>query len=150
MGTMYYFRRCIACGPENPIGFNIRFYQGDGYVYGKTIIDDRFAGYENIAHGGVLSILLDEVMAKALFAADIVAVTMEIKVKFRKEVLVGQNLTLKGYVEDLRSKVAFTHGEILLPDGSIAAEADAKFFITSGEKKEQMLAGLSKQNDNEY
>ncbi|MBD3234302.1 MAG: PaaI family thioesterase [candidate division Zixibacteria bacterium] len=148
MGTMYYFRHCIACGPENPIGFNIKFYKGDGFVYGKTIIDDRFEGYENIAHGGVLSILLDEVMAKALFAADIVAVTMEINVKFRREVLVGQQLTLKGFLTDVKRKVAFTHGKVLLPDGGVAAEANAKFFITSGEKKEQMLAGLSIQDDN--
>lgn len=142
MAKLYNYKHCIVCGRENPIGFNIKFEQGDGYVYGRVTPGRNYEGYNDTIHGGILTTLLDEVMVKALFMVDVISVTMEIKVRFRQPVHTGRPLIVKGYPGDIHSKAASARGEILLDDGTIAAEADGKFYILKQDKRQQMLTGL--------
>ncbi|PJA29823.1 MAG: hypothetical protein CO189_01250 [candidate division Zixibacteria bacterium CG_4_9_14_3_um_filter_46_8] len=143
MGKIYRYNNCIICGRDNPMGFNMDFISENGAVRGKVTPDRKFEGYGGILHGGIVSALLDEAMAKALFAVDIVSVTIGINVRFRKPVKIGQEITVRGEAGSIKKKVAFASGEILLPDGTIAAESEGKFFILEGVAKEQMLGELS-------
>jgi uncharacterized protein (TIGR00369 family) len=142
MAKLYRYKKCIVCGNENPIGFNIEFKEKDGCVYGKVNPGQHFEGYSEVIHGGILSTLLDEVMVKALFSIDIIAVTMEITVKFRKPAATGQELTIRGYPGEVKSKTARARGEVLIEDGSIAADADGIFYILKGDRRERMLATI--------
>ena len=143
MGELYRYRHCIVCGEDNPVGLNIEFFEGDGFVYGETTPGNNFEGYGDALHGGIISTLLDEVMVKALFAVDIISVTMEITIRFRKPVKIGQKLIIKGYPGKIKSKVAFASGQIELNDGAVAAEGKGKFYVLKGEEKRRMLADLT-------
>ncbi len=142
MGKLFRYKNCIVCGWENPIGFDIDFVEGNGYVYGRVVPGDKFEGYNGIIHGGIISTLLDEVMVKALFSMDIVSVTMEITVKFRKSVSIEQELLIKGYPGEIKDKIAFARAEAILPDKTIAADAEGKFYILKGEQKKKMIDEL--------
>ena len=84
-------QRCYVCGRENPAGLKVDF---EINTDAKTI-RARFQtlpehqGYEGVVHGGILSALLDEAMAKLAFTLDLPAVTAEITVKFRSPVTPG-------------------------------------------------------------
>jgi hypothetical protein len=61
---------CFACGSRNPQGLHLCFETGpDGCVAAPWQPSPIFQGYEGIIHGGIISTVLDEAMAKAVIAA---------------------------------------------------------------------------------
>jgi len=53
---------CFACGTANPIGLHLNFFRSGDYVCSEITLDRYHGGWENIAHGGIISTILDEVM----------------------------------------------------------------------------------------
>ncbi len=142
MTELWKYENCLVCGDKNEIGMNLPFdYDGEVAATEYTA-EARFEGYKEVLHGGILTALLDEVMAKAIFGKKILAATVEIKVKFKKPVKTGQNIRLEGKYTGERGSLIFASSRALLPDGSLAAEAEGKFFRLKGEKMEEWLAGL--------
>ncbi len=91
-------QRCYVCGTKNPIGLNVDFeIDKDARTIKALFIPaDLHQGYEGIVHGGILSSLLDEAMAKLAFSLGIPAVTAEITVKFKAPAIPGQELVVSG------------------------------------------------------
>ena len=127
------YSQCFVCGDKNPFGLNVEFYQKDDKVVGEYIVQDHFQGYKNILHGGILSALLDEVMIKSILAQDILTLTCEIKVRFKKPVKIGQRLFLEGKPTENKGKILLAEGKISDEDGEVVATAEGKFFRVEGE-----------------
>ncbi|MCK4428165.1 MAG: PaaI family thioesterase, partial [candidate division Zixibacteria bacterium] len=127
------YSQCFICGDKNPFGLNVEFYQKNDKVVGEYIVSDHFQGYKNILHGGILSALLDEVMIKSILAQDILTLTCEIKVRFRKPVKIGQRLFLEGKPTENKGRILLAEGKIRNEDDEIVATAEGKFFKAEGE-----------------
>ena len=79
--------RCAVCSEAGPCAMGLQFrLLGDGSVEEAFDCSDRFQGYPGMLHGGVISSLLDGAMTNCLFAHGIVAVTADLKVRFRHPV----------------------------------------------------------------
>lgn len=142
MAQLWKYENCLVCGDKNEIGMNLPFdYDGDVATTEYTA-EPRFEGYKEILHGGIVTALLDEVMAKAIFGRRILVATVEVKVKFKKPVKTGERIKLEGRCTGERGSLVFAASKATLPDGTVAAEAEGKFFRLEGEKKEEWLAGL--------
>jgi uncharacterized protein (TIGR00369 family) len=142
MIQLWKYENCLVCGDKNEIGMNLPFtYDGEAAATEYTA-EARFEGYKQILHGGILTALLDEVMAKAIFGKKILVATVEIKVKFKKPVKTGQKIRLEGKYTGERGSLVFATSRAILPDGSLAAEAEGKFFRLEAEKRQEWLAGL--------
>jgi uncharacterized protein (TIGR00369 family) len=88
---------CFACGTENPIGLNLRFYRLGEAVCADITLGKNYEGWENMAHGGILSTLLDEVMSwTILYFKRIFFVTRKMEVKYIKPALIGVPLQVRG------------------------------------------------------
>lgn len=122
---------CFACGPLNPIGLKLTFAEDPPGTY-ITHFTGRpeHQGYDGIIHGGILSTLLDEIMARYLYAKGMNAVTARLEVRYLKPTPVGVPLTIKGRILRQKGRIYETEGSIELPDGTITAEGSAKVFIT--------------------
>jgi uncharacterized protein (TIGR00369 family) len=136
------YSQCFICGDKNPFGLNVEFHQKDGKVVGEYVVQERFQGYKNILHGGILSSLLDEVMIKSILAQNILTLTCEIKVRFKKPVKIGQRLLLEGKSTENRSKIIFAEGKIINEDGETLATAEGKFFRAEGEMEKILAQSL--------
>lgn len=91
-------QRCYVCGKKNPNGLAVDF-EIDKEARSISALfrpADVHQGYEGIVHGGILSALLDEAMAKLAFSLGIPAVTAEITVKFRIPAAPGDELRVSG------------------------------------------------------
>ncbi len=119
---------CFVCGKDNPDGMQIDFVLDDNKAYSRFEIEKRFEGWNGIVHGGIITTLLDEVMAKACIASGYEAVTTDIETKFKKSVKVNKNLYLEGKVINRRKKLLFTEAKIKIDD-EVYAKANAKFWI---------------------
>ena len=92
---------CFACGTANPKGLNLQFYRQGDKVCAEITLDRTHEGWENIAHGGIVSTLLDEVMSWAiLYTKKDFYVTRKMDVKYVRPVMVGTSLTASGMVTD--------------------------------------------------
>jgi len=127
-------RYCFLCGLENPVGLKLAFYEfgaeGDRVV-ACYVAREEHQGYPGVLHGGIACALLDETIGRTLVRRDIWAVTVALKVRFRKPIPLGMPLTVVGEMVKLRSRTMEGRGEIRLPDGSVAATAEARYVRLS-------------------
>src|SRR5665213_2147558 len=60
-------RSCFVCGPDNPRGLRLAFQTNEsGEMTAEWIPEPEMEGYQGIVHGGIVSTVLDEAMAKAV------------------------------------------------------------------------------------
>ena len=90
--------RCYVCGNENPAGLGVDFEINRELrvISANFTPSDMHEGYEGIVHGGILSTLLDEAMAKLTVSLGIPAVTAEMKVTFKAPAAPGDELFVSG------------------------------------------------------
>ena len=56
-------QHCYCCGKKNERGLKLEFaYPKKGTAETSLIIPNYFTGWENLTHGGLISMLLDETM----------------------------------------------------------------------------------------
>ncbi len=126
---------CFGCGMENPFGLKLFFYQtDDGRVVTRFTPRDEYQGYPGVLHGGIVSTVLDEVLGRVCIAEGRWMVTARMEVRYRRPIPLGQPLTVVGEQVESRGRRMVAHGEIRLPDGSVAAEATATFIDLPPEK----------------
>jgi len=118
---------CFACGTDNPIGLMLRFHpDGDG-VCGDFTPHREHQGYKGIVHGGILSTLLDEAMARLLINQGLNIVTVKMEIRYKKPLYVGERLTIKAALSERNGRLVQTKGRIFNEKGELAAVADATF-----------------------
>jgi len=135
---------CFVCGDKNPNGLKVHFYADGDEAVAECVADAQFQGYRNIFHGGVVSALLDEIMAKAILAQEIYPLTAEMTVRFKRAVPTGQRLFLRGRITSRRGRMFETAGELMDADGAVFATATGKYIEASGAMREVLLASLER------
>lgn len=58
-------RSCYVCGEANPDGFRARSFKVKERIELPFVAEERFAGWNQVIHGGIIATLLDEVMTWA-------------------------------------------------------------------------------------
>ncbi|MFW5787319.1 MAG: PaaI family thioesterase [Halanaerobiales bacterium] len=120
---------CFACGKDNPISLGLEFELVDDSTAETTFIPSpEHQGYNGMMHGGLVSTLLDEAMAKVLELNEIPAVTAELKTRFKEPVKIGEKLLITGKITDNYKKLYYTEAELKNKKGKILATAEAKFM----------------------
>lgn len=123
------YDRCFVCGKANPIGLKLDFtYDEAGAAYATLSVDQVFEGYPGVVHGGILSTLLDEVMAKAIIQSGKIAVTAKLSISYRKALNSGQTVEIKGWITKAKTRIISTAASISDESG-IYAEAEAVFVV---------------------
>jgi acyl-coenzyme A thioesterase PaaI-like protein len=126
--------RCFACGTANPIGLNLSFYQQGGYICSDITLGKNHGGWENMAHGGIASTLLDEVMSWAMiYFKRVFFVTRRMDIKYLRPVPLHTPLTAKGKIQEEKRPLCKAKGLIQDGDGNTLARAQAIFAILSQE-----------------
>ncbi len=118
---------CFACGPDNPIGLKLTFRQ-EGERYATTFTANRLLqGYQGIVHGGLVATVLDEVMARLVWAKYGPAATARLEVRYRCPAPVEQPIAVQGWITAERQggRVLETAAAARLADGTLLAEATA-------------------------
>lgn len=121
--------RCFACGRQNPSGLQLPILPLAEGVELDFVLDERFAGWAGIVHGGIVTTVLDELLAWACRNAGRDAVTAEIQVRFRKPLRVGCRFRGEGRIVSQRGRLLLARSWLLDDDGQVIAEASGKMMI---------------------
>ena len=138
------YSHCFVCGEKNQTGLQVKFYSDGKVVMAEYVPTERFSGYKDIFHGGVMAALLDEVMIKTLIAKEWVAVTTKLSLFYKRPAKLGEKIILKGEIIQNRKKIVTTKGEARNKQGELLAEAKGEYFIIEGELKEKLLESLER------
>lgn len=128
---------CFGCGRLNPNGLHLRFFRnpdGNG-VWAPWTPAREHEGFTGIAHGGIITTVLDEVMGWALYEKDIWAVTARLAASFRKPVEIGVATRASArIVNDAGRKIDLAADIRRASDDLLLAEATA-VFVRVGEDR---------------
>jgi acyl-coenzyme A thioesterase PaaI-like protein len=121
---------CFGCGKLNACGLQLEFHADDrGGVWAEFVPAERFEGYTGMVHGGIISTVLDEVMAWSLYRQQVWAVTAEMTVRYRAPIAVGERTRATGWEVSRRGRRIEMAGEIRRQrDGAMLATATALFI----------------------
>jgi uncharacterized protein (TIGR00369 family) len=128
---------CFACGSLNTHGLQLVLHAADDRAWIETTLDERFQGWDGIAHGGIICTLLDEVMAWALVEHDLWGVTARMQVDFRKPVPTGTPIRAEGRVTRARRRIVEAEGTLYDATGAVLAEATGTFVAASEDRKRE-------------
>ena len=131
-------RMCFICGLENQMGLKAEFFEVEnGEVVAIVHPSDEHQGYPGNMHGGIISGLLDETIGRAImpkYQDTMWGVTVELNARFRKPVPLEVELRVVGRVIKENTRFFEGSGELLLPDGTVAATGKGRFMKLPLEK----------------
>jgi acyl-coenzyme A thioesterase PaaI-like protein len=127
---------CFACGTLNVHGIGIVHHVEPGRSWTELTLDRRFEGWEGIVHGGIVSTILDEVMAWALVGQDSWGVTARMSVEFRRPVEVGTPIRADGWITRDRRRIVETAGRLVdASTGEELATATGRYVAADAERR---------------
>jgi len=130
---------CFACGTLNAHGLHLELHAADDRCWTEITLDRRFEGWEGIAHGGIVSTLLDEVMAWALVDHDLWGVTARMSVDFKRPVPIGRPVRAEGRVVAVRRRLVDAAGVVIDREtGEILAEGEATYVGAPEARKQEL------------
>jgi len=138
---------CFACGTENPIGLNMQFYRMGDMVCSDITLARNHEGWENMAHGGIISTLLDEVMSwTVLYFKRTFLVTRKMDIKYIKPVPLGIPLTARGKIlnEKGASQIDI-RGEIVDAQKKLLVRSRAEFVMLGEDRLSSVSPGLKRE-----
>ena len=125
---------CFVCGENNPNGLRLSFEIDKEKQTLKTtfVASPTFQGWDGIVHGGILSTLLDEAMAKLVYELGYQAVTASIEIKFKKPAPILEPLLVFGEVTEVSKRLIRAKAHIAKKDGTILAVGISTFMKQRG------------------
>ncbi len=134
---------CFVCGLKNEFGLKASFYELENNevvaIYQPL---HEHQSYPGRLHGGIAGTILDETIGRAIMTKDenLIGVTVELNLKYRKPVPLNQELRVTGRITKDSSRLFEGTGEIVLSNGDIAVTGHGKYLKTSIDKMQEFDA----------
>jgi acyl-coenzyme A thioesterase PaaI-like protein len=98
----------------------------------RVTLPSRLQGYRDVAQGGIVMMLLDEIMAHACRFAGERAMTASMQTRFRKPVPIGVDLVLRAHVTSRRRNVLFLEASVSAAHDDIVLATAEGTFVSTG------------------
>lgn len=130
---------CFACGSENPHGLHLEVRRvAGGWEEAHFTPQPWHAGWPGIVHGGLVSTLMDEVMAYVAYHDGERAVTARMSIEYRQPVQVGEPVVVRAHRVGGRHRLVEMEAEIREErSGRLLASARATFWRLEGDSPHQ-------------
>ena len=130
---------CFACGTLNTGGLHLDLHVDGERCWSDLEIPERFQGWDEIAHGGIVATILDEVMAWSLVDADSWGLTARLSVAFKRPVPLGRPIHVEGWITESRRRVITTAGRMVAGgSGEVLATAEAIYVAATDDRKREL------------
>jgi acyl-coenzyme A thioesterase PaaI-like protein len=130
---------CFGCGPRHPIGFRLAFERDGDAVVTRFTPTEQYQGAPGLMHGGLASLLVDEIAAWAILSAKgKFGFTTSLNVRFHGPLRVNREIVGRGWIVKDARRLVDTQAE-LIQDGVRAISADLRFAVLDKKGAEGLL-----------
>lgn len=123
---------CFACGTENPYGLGIHYRiteAGVAEAYWTPL--SHWQSFNDVIHGGIVTTVMDEAMAKAIVASGQRGLTCEMRVRLHDSLRPGVSVAIRGWIVTRHRRLIKTEANICSSSGRELAHAWASFLIAA-------------------
>ncbi len=122
---------CFVCGQNNPIGLKLKFFiEDNSFIVTEFTPKKELCGWEQLVHGGIISSVMDEAMSwTVLHIANLVGVTKELNVKFKRPIFINERITIKSQVKNKNKKEVRLFSEVINREGVVCAIGEGVYAI---------------------
>lgn len=119
---------CFGCGRRNRRGLGLKFDldREKKLLKARWVPTKEFQGYRDIVHGGMIGLVLDEMMVNLLWVLQGPAVSAEFSVKLHRPARVGEALDCESRIEEERGRIFEMVAEAKNEKGERVASATAR------------------------
>ncbi len=125
-----HYRQCFGCGGDHPCGLHMRVTAGEGLTLSAAFeVGPTHQGAPGLAHGGLLTAAVDEVLGAMNWLLMRPAVTARLETNFVRPVPVGSVLDLQARITGVAGRKVYTAAVGRLgADGPVVVTASALFI----------------------
>jgi acyl-coenzyme A thioesterase PaaI-like protein len=125
-------KMCFLCGLKNSYGLKGAFYElENNEIVCIFTPAQEHQSYPGRLHGGITTAVLDETIGRAIMMRskeEVWGVTIEFTTRFKKQIPLGKELRVIGRITNETSRTFEGTGELLLPNGEVAATGFGKYL----------------------
>ena len=137
------YQRCFACGQRNPHGLHMVFRQEDNTIVSDFTPREEHQGFPGIVHGGIVAVVLDEVLNRASLLTEHPTWTMtgRLDIRYRRYVPYGPLLRARAVLGMQRGRMVQASGKLTLAEDEsvIFAEAQGSFMVPDAASLDQIM-----------
>ena len=120
-------KKCFVCGPENRYGLHLEFVIDKNNIIQTEFVPlEQHQGFKGIVHGGLIGLILDEIMVNLTWKLGKNAVSAELNIGLKRVAKVGEKLIFRGWIDKEDKKIIYTKAEAKDENGAVVATATAK------------------------
>lgn len=123
------FPHCFVCGAANPEGLKLRIHRDGTDAVARFAPRAAHVGYPERVHGGIVGMLVDEMLVYAGAPHGIWGMTAKVRYWLRRPIPVGAELLLRGRLIQRSERGYRAVATIHLPDEVLAAEGEGMCVI---------------------
>lgn len=103
--THIWSKECFACGTDNSHGLHMPFYTDGKYLWSELELHDCYKGWDQVIHGGILSTILDELMAwTAIYLTKNIMLTKSLTLNYHEKIITNSKIRAFAWIEKLSAK----------------------------------------------
>ena len=115
---------CFVCGEDNEEGFRLRVHLDGTDAVARFTTRRTHSGYPERVHGGVVGLLVDEMLVYAGVAHGLMGMTAKVRYWLRRPIPLGETLELRGRLVQRSDRGFRAVVSIRLPDDQLVAEGE--------------------------
>jgi uncharacterized protein (TIGR00369 family) len=130
------YGNCFVCGENNLGGLRLRFEIDKERQTLRTVFvaSPVFQGFDGVVHGGIISTLIDEAMAKLSYELGYNTVTVSLEIRFKKPAPILEPLLVYGEILEASKRLVKAKARVVKEDGTILAEGKSTLMKQSPSK----------------
>lgn len=136
---------CFGCAPHNDWGVKMEFYEDGEEVVSIWKPQPRFQGWIDTLHGGIQSVLLDEICAWVVFRKlQTGGVTSKMETRFMKSVCTNDaRITLRAKLIEKKRNIVMVEARLYNEAEELCTQALCTYFTFSPEKAKETMYFLT-------
>ncbi len=124
-----HYPTCFGCGPECERGLHVVVRLDGAEVVTTHVFEAHHSGAPGIAHGGIVSALVDDVLGYLLHVVREPGVTRRLEVDYLTPVLIGTPYDVRARIDRRDGRKVFVSCEGTAPDGTPAFRGAGLFIV---------------------
>jgi len=123
---------CFVCGKNNPRGLHIkvRYHPDEMAAETELTLPREYQGWADVIHGGILSTLLDEMMAQAVWRFAGPGLTVSMEVRFHHPLKPDEAILVRGVLTTSNGSRRTAEAEITRTSDNVRiASAKSRFLL---------------------